>query len=447
MDRVLDYIKANKLIKQGEIIGVATSGGRDSMALLHYLYENRETLNCQVIAVNIDHCIREHSAADSAFVMDYCKEIGIKAYTFKVDAVKLSRDEKLSIEAAARDARYNTFEALIKKGLVDKIALAHHLYDQAETILLNLLRGCGLAGAKGMEPMRDNKYIRPMLTVPREEIMSYIDEYAIPYVEDETNADINYSRNYIRNVIMPTIRKKFRSADKNLVHFADICAEDDKYINSQIEMGAVAKLGDVTRIPMYYFSYQPSITNRILLKTLSNYASQDIESKHINMICEFARDGQNGDSIDLPFGIKVHKEYEYITIAPLKAKVEVASQKFSKGKTYIEGFGTVRIVSSKVFNDVKSHQHVVDASKVPSNAVWRFKKDGDIFKPFGHESSRKLNDFLADKKIPQRLRGNVPVLAVDNIIYIVADLEISDLLKVDENSINLYKINYEKEIL
>ena len=345
MDRVLDYIKANKLIKQGEIIGVATSGGRDSMALLHYLYENRETLNCQVIAVNIDHCIREHSAADSAFVMDYCKEIGIKAYTFKVDAVKLSRDEKLSIEAAARDARYNTFEALIKKGLVDKIALAHHLYDQAETILLNLLRGCGLAGAKGMEPMRDNKYIRPMLTVPREEIMSYIDEYAIPYVEDETNADINYSRNYIRNVIMPTIRKKFRSADKNLVHFADICAEDDKYINSQIEMGAVAKLGDVTRIPMYYFSYQPSITNRILLKTLSNYASQDIESKHINMICEFARDGQNGDSIDLPFGIKVHKEYEYITIAPLKAKVEVASQKFSKGKTYIVGFGTVRIVS------------------------------------------------------------------------------------------------------
>ena len=79
--------------------------------------------------------------------------------------------------------------------------------------------------------------------------------------------------------------------------------------------------------------------------------------------------------------------------------------------------------------------------------MWRFKKDGDIFKPFGHESSRKLNDFLADKKIPQRLRGNVPVLAVDNIIYIVADLEISDLLKVDENSINLYKINYEKEIL
>ena len=190
MDRILDYIKANKLIKQGEIIGVATSGGRDSMALLHFLNENREALNCQIIAINIDHCIREHSAADSAFVMEYCKENNIKAYTFKVDAVKLSREEKLSVEAGARNARYNTFEALIKKGLVDKIALAHHLYDQSETILLNLLRGCGLSGAKGMEPMRDNKYIRPMLQVPREEIMAYIDEFAIPFVEDETKSSL-----------------------------------------------------------------------------------------------------------------------------------------------------------------------------------------------------------------------------------------------------------------
>ncbi len=447
MDRILDFIKQNKLIKQGEIIGVATSGGRDSMALLHFLNENKSVLDCQIIAINIDHCIREHSAADSAFVMDYCKENNIKAYTFKVDAVKLSREEKLSVEAGARNARYNTFEALIKKGLVDKIALAHHLYDQAETILLNLLRGCGLSGAKGMEPMRDNKYIRPMLQVPREEIMSYIDEYAIPYVEDETNQDINYSRNYIRQVIMPTIRKRFKSVDKNLVNFANICAEDDKYINSQIDMGTISKLGDVTRVPMYYFSYQPSVVKRVLMKALSAYASQDIESKHIALICDFANQGKNGDSIDLPFGIKVHKEYEYLTIAPLTKKVEAEKQLFKKGKTYIQGFGTVRVVSSKVFNDIKPHQHVIDASKLPNNAVWRFKEDEDVFTPFASSSTKKLKDYLADKKIPQRLRSNIPVLAVDNKIYIVADLEISDDLKVDDNTTNLYKINYEKDII
>lgn len=447
MDKILDFIKQNKLIKQGEIIGVAVSGGRDSMALLHYLNENKSQLDCQIIAINIDHCIREHSAADSAFVMDYCKENSIKAYTFRVDAVKIARDEKVSIEVAARKARYNTFEALIKKGLVDKIALAHHLYDQAETILLNLLRGCGLSGAKGMEPIRDNIYIRPMLNVAREDIMGYIDEYAINYVEDETNDDINYSRNYIRNVVMPTIRKKFKSIDKNLVNFASICAEDDKYINSQLDMGTIAKVGDITRIPMYYFSYQQSLVNRMLLKVLSGYASQDIESKHIALICDFAKSSKNGNSIDLPFGIKVHKEYEYLTIAPIKKKVETINQQFSKGKTYIEGFGTIRIVSSKVFNDVKPHQHVVDANKIPHNAVWRFRQDNDMFIPFGHESARKLNDYLADKKIPQRIRNNIPVLAVDNTIYVIADIEISNVLKVDDNSIDLYKINYEKDVI
>ena len=212
-------------------------------------------------------------------------------------------------------------------------------------------------------------------------------------------------------------------------------------------MGAIAKVGDVTRIPMYYFSYQPSVTNRMLMKVLSAYSSQDIESKHIALISDFARDGQNGDSIDLPFGIKVHKEYEYLTIAPLKKKVEVASQEFKKGKTYIDGFGTIRIVSSKVFNEIKPHQHVVDVDKVPNNAVWRFKQDDDVFMPFGATSEKKLKDYLASKKIPQRLRGNIPVLAVDNTIYIVADLEISDLLKVDETTKSLYKLNYEKDIL
>ena len=131
----------------------------------------------------------------------------------------------------------------------------------------------------------------------------------------------------------------------------------------------------------------------------------------------------------------------------LKSGNHWESQEFKKGKTYIDGFGTIRIVSSKVFNDIKPHQHVVDVTKIPNNAIWRFKQDDDVFTPFGSTSEKKLKDYLASKKIPQRLRGNIPVLAVDNVIYIVADIEISDLLKVDENTKNLYKINYEKDIL
>ena len=448
MEHVIDYIKKNKLINAGEIIGVACSGGRDSMCLLHYLNSVKAELDCQVIAINIDHSIREHSAADSQFVLDWCKEQGIKAYKFKVEALKFAKDEKMTLEQAARELRYKTFDSLIHKGLVDKIATAHHLNDQAETILLNLLRGCGLSGAKGMEPVRDNIYIRPFLELDRADIMSYNDENDVPNVEDETNSDNAYSRNYIRNVIMPTIRKKFKTIDRNLVNFAKICAEDDDFINAQIEMGGVIKEKNIVKIPLTYFSFKPSMINRIVMKCLQNYSLQDIEKKHISMIKDFAIEGNNGDSIDLPFDIRCHKEYDYLSIVPKSEKKQESSKTFQKGKLYFEGYGTIRVVSSKVFNELKPHSHVVDADKMPKNAVWRFRQTGDEFTPFGMSSPKKLKEYLIDKKIPQRLRDRIPVLAVGNKVLIVADIEISDELKVEVGNFkNLYKIHYEKDLI
>lgn len=446
MEQVLDYIKSHKLIESGEIIGVACSGGRDSMALLHFLNSIKNQLDFQLIAINIDHSIREHSEMDSQFVMDYCKENGIRAYKFKVEALKTAKEEKMTVEQAARVVRYKTFDGLIQKGLVDKIATAHHLNDQAETILLNLLRGCGLGGAKGMEPIRDKVYIRPFLETERTEIMEYIDDNDIPFVEDETNADTSYSRNYIRNIVMPTIRKKFKSVDRNLVNFAHICAEDDDFINSQVEMGGVVRNKDVTKIPLSYFSYNASIINRILMKCLQFYSLQDIEKKHIMMIRSFAVESENGASIDLPFDIKIHKEYDYITMS-LKGKNKAETgYTFQKGKTYIEGFGTIRVVSSKVFNEIKPHSHVVDANKLPMGTVWRFRQQGDEFSPYGGAGTKPLKEYFIDKKIPQRLRDRIPVLAVGNQILIVADIEIADSLKVDETSKNLFKIHYEKDL-
>ena len=363
-----------------------------------------------------------------------------------MEALKVAREQKLSLEQAARDLRYKTFDSLVKKGLVDKIATAHHLNDQAETIMLNLLRGCGLTGAKGMEPVRDEIYIRPFLEVDRAEIMQYIADYDIPFVEDETKADTSYSRNYIRNVIMPTIRKKFKSVDRNLVNFSKICAEDDEFINGQIEMGGVVRNKDITKLPLNYFSFKSSVINRILMKCLQFYSLQDIEKKHITMIKSFAQEGENGSSIDMPFGLKIHKEYDYLTIAPKNSVAVVNSYKFQKGKSYIEGFGTIRIVSSKVFNEPKPHSHTVDASKIPDGACWRFKEQGDIFAPFGGAGSKSLKEYFIDKKIPVRLRERVPVLAVGNQILIIADIEIADSIKVDESSTKLYKIHYEKDL-
>ncbi len=446
MENVIEYIKKHNMIKSGEIIGVACSGGRDSISLLHYLDSIKQDLDCEVVAVNVDHGIRETSAHDTEFVMQFCKEHKIRAYKFKGEALKVAKEEKLTLEQAARKVRYGVFETVMKKGLVDKIALAHHMNDQAETVLLNILRGAGLAGARGMEPIRDKVYIRPLLETPREEIMSYIDEHGLTFVEDETNKDITYSRNYIRNIIMPDLRKHFKHPDKSLVHFASICQKDDEYINSQIDMGAIIESDEITKVPLTYFYQDEAIVNRILMKVFSRFSKQDIERRHINMVRQFALEANNGNMITLPFKIKALKEYDYITIGNIKKKQNFGTYPFRSGKLKIDGYGIIRSTASKVYTDPKIHQHIVDASRIPTKAEWRFRKEGDTFAPLGLGGTKKLKDYFIDKKIPQRMRDQIPVLAVDNRILVVADVEIADELKITEDTHQYYKINYEKDV-
>ncbi len=447
MENVLDYIKKNNMIKPGEIIGVACSGGRDSIALLHYLNSIKNVLDCEVVAVTVDHGIRKNSALDVDFVMQFCKDQKIRAYKFKGESLKVAKEEKLTIEQAARKVRYGVFETLVKKGLVDKIALAHHLYDQAETVLLNILRGSGLSGARGMEPVRDGIYIRPLLNTPREEIMSYIDENSLEYVEDETNSDNTYARNYIRNVVMPTLRRQFRQADRNIVKFSSFCAKDDDFINKQINLGTIIDAKDYVKVPLAYFYQDEVIVNRILMKVFKRFAIQDIESKHINMVREFALEANNGSIINLPFKLKVSKEYDYITIGNIKKMQSFGEYSFRHGKLKIENYGTIRTTASKVKTEAKPHQHIVDANKIPENAIWRFRQEGDTFAPLGLNGSKKLKDYFIDKKIPQRMRDTIPVLAVGNTILIVADVEIADEIKITDNSTTFYKINYEKDLI
>ena len=369
MEQVIDFIKQNNMIKSGEIIGVACSGGRDSICLLHFLNSIKAELDCEVVAVNVDHGIRTTSALDTEFVMQFCKDNHIRAYKFKAEALKVAKEEKLTIEQAARKVRYGIFETVIKKGLVDKIALAHHLNDQAETVLLNIVRGAGLNGAKGMEPTRDGIYIRPLLTTPREEIMAYLDENGLEFVEDETNKDNSYSRNYIRNVVLPDLRKHFKSVDKNIVKFASICNQDDNFINSQLNMGTLIETKEFTKIPLTYFYQDDAIINRILMKVLSRYAKQDIERKHIKMIREFAVEANNGNIISLPFKIKVMKEYDYITIGIIKKKEVVGENVFRSGKLKIEGYGIIRSTSSKVLTTPFTSNELISDEACTSVAV------------------------------------------------------------------------------
>ncbi len=443
MENIKKLIEENHLIKEGDVIGVGVSGGKDSMALLHYLNSISYELGFEVVAITIDHSIRENSALDAMFVMDYCKKNRIRAYKFKVDVPALAKQKSLSLESAGREARFGVFNSLISRGTVDKIALAHHQSDQAETVLMHLFRGSGLSGLKGMTLMRDNVFIRPMLNTDEKSIWKYVLDNDIEYREDETNQENEYNRNYIRNEIMPIVLKRWPNAITSILNFASLASKDDEYINSQVPTDAFIINDKEVRIPLSYFVYPEPIVSRMIMRALGFIGvNKDIESKHIDMIINFVSTAENGKRIDLPLKVSLHKEYDYITLTNKQKKEITFSEKHKLGSFVVPYYGKLMI---KKVNSIKdSNKLYYDADKVPKDAIWRFRRAGDVFEKFSG-GTKKLKSYLIDKKVPVRLRDFIPLLCKNNEVYIIAGVEISDKIKVDALTKRIYCLTEERE--
>ena len=444
MEHIIENIKNFNLIKKGDTIGVAVSGGKDSMALLHYLSALQLDMDFEVVAIHVDHSLRPASAQDALFVLNYCKKNHIRAYKFKIDVKSLAEKSGNSIETEAREARYGVFESLIRKGIVDKVALAHHAEDQAETILLHLFRGSGLSGARGMEIKKKDIYIRPMLQTRKSEIIRYIDDYEIPFVEDETNSEDIYQRNFIRNKILPLINSRFPNAIDALNAFADSCKEDDDFISNLVVSDLLIVDDPKTvRIPCAYFINPSSLTSRLIFKALKAInVNKDIERKHVEMIKSLAISGQNGSKLKLPMDVSVYKDYDFLTISNEEKERIVLNNKFKCGVFNVDNFGKIKVSKAKNLNIVEG-ELLIDGKKLPSDAVWRYRKEGDIITKFGG-GTQKLKTYLSQKKIPLRLRDFVPVLANDDEVFAVAGAGISDKVKVDDLTKIAYIIKVEK---
>lgn len=442
-EQILKAINDNHLVKRGETIGVAVSGGVDSMSLLHFLNSQKEKLDIDIVAITVDHCLREKSLDDCMFVMNWCRKNGIYCHKFAVDASKIAEEKNIGIEQAAREARYGVFDALLKKGIVDKIALAHHVGDQAETILLHILRGAGLTGASGMEYIRDGVYIRPFLNVQKEDIIKYSLINDIDSVEDETNAESTFNRNFIRNQIMPLFKKRWPTVEQNLVNFGKSCKEDDEYIISQASLNALIVEKNMVKIPFVYFLYKSSVTNRVVIKAFEAIdAAYNLERVHINMVKDLAK-GENGRRINLPNSVIAIKEYEYVTLIKKEKQVIAGEYPFKTGVTNFADLTSIVVKKSKD-KQIEKGKLLIDSKKLPKDVVWRTMKKGDMFTKFGGGGSKALRSFLIDRKIPARVRQEIPVLASGSEIYCVLGVEISDKVKLDETTKLAYEIT-EKE--
>ncbi len=444
MEKVIDLIKTTHLFGNAKRIGVGVSGGMDSMALLHFLHNNSEVLGIEVVAINVNHGTRENDEVEAKFVANYCKEAGIEHIGRRVDVGVIAQKEGGTLEDACRRARFAIFAELKEKGKIDMVALAHHQRDQAETILLHILRGSGLTGASGMSLLRD--YVaRPLLNTPKQDIIDYVKANNIPYLEDETNTDTTISRNLLRQEIMPKLRSVWPNLDNSLCDFGKICREDDQCIRKMVDFDAILEFNGVIKIPLTYFVYDKPIIYRMLFDSIKKLGvTQDFERKHYQMMINLAVSCENGSKLDLPQKVTAHKEYEYLTLTREKPAFNVDIEwPFKVGKIQFGDYG--KLVVRRVRNPKFDEQYLVfDIDKIPNGAVWRVRREGDIIEKFGG-GTKKLKSYLIDKKIPARLRNYLPVLAIGNDVLAVAGVDISEQLRVTEETKNYGIIKYDLE--
>ena len=427
-------------INSGETIGVALSGGMDSVCLLYNLLEATKNIDFNLVAINIEHGIRgESSAQDSHFCANLCDKLGIKLISYKVDTPTFAAKNALSIEEAARTLRYSCFFDCIEKGNCDKVAVAHHLSDNAETILFNIFRGSSLSGAGGIANVTfGDKIIRPFLNVTKEEVRLYVDKHAILYVTDETNFDEQYTRNFIRLSVLPTIKKAFPKAEEALSRFAESCRQDDEFLYELAKKELKLSQTQVS-IPC---SIAYPIFSRAIILTLKHFGiTKDYTKANIDDV-QALTSNQTGKMVNLPKGIYAVREYENIIIRKAQ-DTDFSPIPFEAGNIRILSYNieTKPIDKSKiVFGDGL----YFDLDKLPSDLVIRRKQDGDRFIKFNGQSV-SLKKFLTDKKLPAHQKRNLLVVAKENLVYIIINVEISRLLMIDKDTKNSVKLTCTEE--
>ena len=230
-EKFLQTINKYNLIESGDKIVLGVSGGPDSISMLVLLNELREKLNFEIVVAHINHGIRENAKLDEEYVRKFCEKLNVKFYVLNTNVKKIAKEEKRGIEETGRIIRYNFFEEILKKENANKIAIAHNKNDNVETIIMNIMRGCGIAGLKGILPKQEI-YIRPLIEISREEIEEF--SKGLNPRHDETNDENEFTRNKIRNIVIPYIKKEFNSnIIQNINNLAEIATEQEEYIEKE----------------------------------------------------------------------------------------------------------------------------------------------------------------------------------------------------------------------
>lgn len=451
------------LFRAGDRVGVAVSGGADSVALLHLSLELQQRLGIVLCVIHLNHQLRGRAAdRDEKFVTKLAAQHGLECFVERVDVAARAKREKLNVEDAARRARYEFFAALVKEGKVARVATAHTADDQAETVLAHILRGAGLAGVGGIHPVSAN-VVRPLLRIRREALRVYLKEKKQTWREDATNRDTTKLRARIRRNLIPLLEKHFQPATvEHLCSLAEFAREDDAQLNctAEFRVNALAKAsGEGIRINALELHCRPprsaidagdvdplfklrtlSLSRRMVRHIVKEVKPQAGEtgSKHVEAVLALAQSGENGKSLQLPAGVEVRRERDELLFRAAtsarrntksaKALAESSRKEFEysidlEGKEAAvavpclqRSFRFTTIDWPKKTEETNGNGSVLNRDSLCKPVVLRNWRPGDMFQPLGHRKPHKLKRLLNEKRISRWDRDGWPVLTSAGVI-------------------------------
>lgn len=505
MNKVRETILQNNLIEKGEHIVVGLSGGPDSVCLFHILWRLAKEWDLTLHAVHINHQLRGAAAdGDQAFTEGLCTSLEVPCHVFTCDVATLAKEWGVTTEEAGRKIRYQAFEEVRqeilarRKGIpfLDnpakgvKIAVAQNLNDQVETVLMRVLRGTGIDGLAGIEYMRDNIIIRPLLDVNRMEIEGYCQENDLNPRVDMTNLEPVYTRNKIRLELLPYLEKNFNPGIvKALSRLAKNASEDKSYINGAMPKREVSASGaQCTFLLAALREAHPAVRKRTLIQGFKDIGlTQDITSVHLESAEKLIREKRTSGQMDFPGGYGLRIAYDRVELfrkqevkekvpflcQPIRLQEHLAPEgdlvreedatwdgKAEWNNDFVseDGFaipaldGVLRVRILQADQDIEVQENpsarlAMEALRGRTEELLlRTRRPGDVIVPLGMTGTKKLQDFFVDAKIPKEIRDRLPLVCLGSEVLWIPGQRINENYKVREDSIEILFLEYEGEL-
>lgn len=446
MDKLFALSKEYDMLPAGDLVLCAVSGGADSICLLHRLYCMAPEWGFSLACAHFNHNLRGREALrDEEFVRSWCQEHSIPFFSGSADVAEEAARTGSGIEETARILRYDFLDRIAQQCGASRIATAHTANDNAETVLLHLVRGSGLPGLTGIPPRRGN-VVRPLLTTTRAEVEKYCAVNGLSWVEDSTNSDETYTRNFLRHQVMPLLEQMNPRVVETLSATVDRLRTDNEYLTDLAEEAAAQACvtAEGVKISIRILNDLPqAVASRAVRRLLERAGGgKNCTSAHISAVLKLCRSGDSSGKVDLP-GLKVQRIYRELVFLTGHEETDLpAATPISEGERISYGNTGWTVICRRTACPEKSFKNpdtfFVSGDKISGALILRPRQTGDTIKLPGR-GTKAIKKLLIDEKIPSAERDCLPVLADDDGVVAMASFgpDVSRLAKPGEESIEI----------